>query len=134
MTTHSHSATSFYSRLGGQQAVRQLVETFYDIVETSADGKPLMTLHLQGNGLAHARHAQFEFLSGFLGGPQLYFEHHHHANLKRIHEHLPIGLVERDAWLQCMDAALFQTDTEEELHKKLMDVFNRVAHSLLTVS
>ena len=60
-----------YDRIGGADGVRQLVKAFYDLVETEPEGAPLRVMHNQGNGLAHAREAQFMFLSGFLGGPQL---------------------------------------------------------------
>lgn len=134
MTTSSHSASSYYAQLGGEQSVRQLVDTFYDIVETVPEGLPLMELHEGGNGMAHVRQAQFEFLSGFLGGPQLYYEHYHHANVKRMHAHFEIGLAERDAWLLCMDTALEQTGTPDDLRQRLMDAFNRVAEALRTQS
>lgn len=134
MTTSSHSVSSYYALLGGEHAVRQLVNTFYDIVETTPKGLPLMELHFLGTGMAHVRQAQFEFLSGFLGGPQLYYEHHHHANVKRMHEHLEIGRTERDAWLLCMDMALEQTNTADDLHERLMGAFNRVAEALRTHS
>ncbi len=63
-----------YERIGGETGVRRLVETFYDLVESEPEGAPLRIMHNQGNGLAHAREAQFMFLSGFLGWPQLYVE------------------------------------------------------------
>ena len=37
------------------------------------------------------------FLSGFLGGPQLYVEQFHHSNVKQMHAHLEIGAV--GGWL-----------------------------------
>ncbi len=131
MTTQSYKSDSFYVELGGGQALRDLVELFYDIVEADPEAEPLMRLHLQGTGMQHTREAQFEFLSGFLGGPQIYLEKHQHANVKRMHAHLEIGSVERDAWLLCMDKALQQTGTDKELHQRLMKAFTRVADVLV---
>ena len=91
-----------YQLIGGEVAVARLVKTFYDIVESDPAGASLMAMHNQGHGLAHAREAQFEFLSGFLGGPQLYLERHRHSNVRLMHAHLAIGTVERDSWLTCM--------------------------------
>ena len=86
-------------------------------------------MHNQGNGLAHAREAQFMFLSGFLGGPQLYVEQFHHSNVKQMHAHLEIGEVEADSWLACMEKALART-ADEETRQSLMQTFTRVAKAL----
>jgi hemoglobin len=121
---------SAYERLGGSDGVRRLVETFYDIVETRTEGHPLMALHNQGHGLNHAREAQFEFLSGFLGGPQLYYEHYRHSNVKRMHAHLAIGPRERDSWIRCMQMALDAQPLDAEFKLWLMAHFSRVANML----
>ena len=46
----------------------ELVETFYDLVETLPEGSNLRRLHGRGHGIDHARVEQFNFLSGFMGG------------------------------------------------------------------
>jgi hemoglobin len=126
------AATPFqtpYERIGGEAGVRLLVNTFYDLVETEPEGEPLRVMHNAGNGLAHARVAQFMFLSGFLGGPQLYVEQFRHSNVKQMHAHLSIGEVEAKSWLSCMEKALART-TDEETAAVLMKTFTRVAQAL----
>ncbi|WP_373504918.1 group II truncated hemoglobin [Aestuariivirga sp.] len=118
-----------YERIGGEAGVRNLVKVFYDLVETEPEGAPLRVMHNQGNGLAHARDAQFMFLSGFLGGPQLYVEQHHHSNVRQMHAHLEIGPVEAQSWLACMEKALEQT-ADDETRRLLMQTFTRVANAL----
>ncbi len=54
--------------IGGEQKLRDLVELFYDMVETLPEGSNLRRLHARGHGVAHARVEQFNFLSGFMGG------------------------------------------------------------------
>ena len=122
--------TKPYDLLGGAEGVRRLVNVFYDIVERDPAAKPLLQMHLENSGLAHAREEQYLFLSGFLGGPQLYFEHHGHANVKLPHAHLKITGIERDAWLSCMDKALKKVGTGTGTHDHLMMVFGRVAEAL----
>lgn len=119
-----------YQMIGGEAGIERLVKVFYDLVECDPAGAALMVLHNRGHGLAHARQAQFEFLSGFLGGPQLYMEHHGHMNVRQIHAHLEIGAVERDSWLTCMDKALTAAGTNAESHDLLMRHFIRVAEAL----
>ncbi len=124
--------SSPYARLGGAEGVERLVEHFYDLVETDPAGAPLAVMHARGHGLAHARVEQVMFLSGFFGGPQLYMEHHGHANVREIHAHLEIGPAEREAWLICMDKALQQTETEPALHAMLMERFTRITEMLIS--
>ena len=126
--------TSAYERLGGAEGIRRLVEVFYDIVETHPEGRPLVALHNQGNGFSHAREAQFAFLSGFLGGPQLYSEQHRHSNVKRVHAHMTIGQAERDSWVNCMAMALDTLDVEADFKAWLMTHFRRVSDGLMSRS
>ena len=51
----------------------------------------LHLLHLSGNGVAHSRVEQFNFLSGFLGRPKLYFEKDGPSNVRSMHEHVEIN-------------------------------------------
>lgn len=120
-----------YEQIGGAEGVRRLVDTFYDLVEQEPEGAPLRRMHNEGNGLAHAREAQFLFLSGFLGGPQLYVEQFRHSNVKQIHAHLAIGPEEAQSWLSCMDKALGLT-AHEDTRRQLMQSFTRVAEALQT--
>lgn len=121
-----------YQLLGGEAAVELLVNAFYDIVESDPAGASLMAMHNRGHGLAHARQAQFEFLSGFLGGPQLYLERYCHSNVRRMHAHLVIGTAERDAWLTCMDKALIAVVADPGIRGLLMGHFSRIAEALRT--
>jgi len=88
MSSSSLNPGSLYARLGGESALRELVDTFYAQVGSTPEAASLLQMHLQGKGVLHAREAQFEFLSGFLGGPPLYFERRQHANIKQMHAHL----------------------------------------------
>lgn len=130
--THQVKSThTIYERIGGEEGVRRLVKLFYDIVESDPAGKPLMAMHNKGNGLAHARVAQFDFLSGFLGGPQLYVERHGHSNVRKIHEHLKVRRLERDSWVNCMAKALEAHDADPQTRSILMAHVSRIAGTLV---
>ena len=77
-------------KLGGEEALRELVEHFYDLVEARREGARIVRPHMEGHGIAATRAQQFNFLSGFFGGRQYYKEKHGHMNVKLIHEHIPI--------------------------------------------
>jgi hemoglobin len=58
-------------------------------------------------------------------------EHHGHSNVRKMHEHLAVTAVERDAWLLCMDKALAAHGVDATTHKALMGHFTRVANVLV---
>jgi len=118
---------SLYNLIGGEAAIRELVESFYDLVEIDPDGETVHVLHLRGHGINHLRRAQFEFLSGFFGGPKLYIARTGHSNMRMMHEHVPISQVEVDSWLLIMMRNLENLGYEAALKAKLMDHFKRAA-------
>ncbi|WP_113911987.1 group II truncated hemoglobin [Roseovarius dicentrarchi] len=93
-------------KLGGEDALKELVEHFYDLVESTPEGAQIVRLHMDGHGLAATRKQQFNFLCGFFGGRQYYKELHGHMNVKLIHEHIPIMQKDAEDWLLLMDRAL----------------------------
>lgn len=119
-----------FDMIGGEEPLRELVNRFYDIVESDPAGEPVHKLHLAGFGISHLRLAQFEFLSGFLGGPQYYRERMGHSNIRTIHQHLAIGRAEIDAWLLCMEKAIEAVGFTAEIRAKLMLHFTRSAETL----
>ena len=119
--------------MGGAAAVRELVKHFYDIVETDPDGAPVHRLHLQGMGINHLRQTQFEYLSGFLGGPKLYVERYGHANNRKIHEHVEIGTAEVESWLKCMNKAIHKAGLSTDIEQRLMPIFTHAAKSLKNI-
>ncbi|WP_083567517.1 group II truncated hemoglobin [Hyphomicrobium sp. CS1GBMeth3] len=123
-------APLLYQRVGGEGGVRKLVEMFYDIVEFEPEGQVLHALHLRGHGVAHSRVEQFNFLSGFLGGPRLYIEKYGHSNVCEMHAHVEIDAEARDAWLNCMSIAIDRVGLLPDVKTDLMAAFTRVAFML----
>lgn len=122
---------SLYSQIGGEAGVKRLVETFYDLIEQHPEGEAVNLLHLRGHGVAHSRVEQFNFLSGFLGGPGLYAEKYGHSNVRLMHEHVEINAEAKDAWLTCMGMAIDQVGLDPELKSQLMTNFTVVANLLV---
>ena len=116
--------------MGGAPALDKLINAFYDIVEQEQDGEILNLLHLRGHGVAHSRVEQFNFLSGFFGGPQLYKEKHGHSDVREMHRHVDVGPAERDAWLLCMAQAIERTGLDPDVGAALMKHFRVVAKAL----
>lgn len=61
---------------------------------------------MHAQDLSQTRKKLVYFLSGWLGGPNLYAKHFGSINIPGVHAHLAIGEAERDAWLYCMQQAI----------------------------
>lgn len=113
--------STFFELLGGEvngiENIRQLVETFYDIMDSDPKAQPIRAMHQAD--LTSAREKLFMFLTGWTGGPQLYIERYGHPMLRK--RHLPFAVDEsaRDQWMYCMIKAMHQLAYDEDLMKKL---------------
>jgi hemoglobin len=114
-----------YALLGGEQAVRALVDRFYDLMDLEPDYARLRSVH--GNELTAARDKLYWFLSGWLGGPNHYIERFGHPRLRQRHLPFAIGSVERDQWLQCMNQAMLEQGVDEGLRLRLVQSFFQTA-------
>lgn len=106
-----------YERLGGADAVARLVHAFYDLMDSQDRHAQLRALH--SPSLDSARERLIWFLSGWLGGPQLYVERLGHPRLRARHLSVHIAIRERDQWLACMDEAMHQVGCAPELRAQL---------------
>jgi hemoglobin len=122
---------SMLDQLGGEDALKELVEHFYDLVESLPETHQLRKLHNAGHGFAHSREEQFNFLSGFMGGRQYYREKHRHMDVRLIHEHVPIEKQDAEVWLQTMDKALDALNHQGSHIDRLRQAFHRVAMMLV---
>jgi len=114
-----------YERLGGESAVRKLVDRFYDLMDSLPEARLIRDLHPED--LTSSRDKLFKFLCGWLGGPPLYLEEYGHPRLRARHLPFPIGETERDAWLMCMAQALAETEMEELMRNHLLQSLRNTA-------
>ncbi|WP_166418311.1 group II truncated hemoglobin [Cochlodiniinecator piscidefendens] len=125
------TAHTLLDRIGGEVAVKRLVETFYDLMESDPEVYELHRLHFRGHGLNLTRSEQFNFLTGFFGGRRYYIEKHGHMNLRQIHEHIPIRSADVEMWLELMDRALEQCDMRGPDIEKIRATLRRAALTLI---
>ncbi len=114
-----------YELIGGEAGVRALVDRFYDHMDELQAVQGIRAMHAKN--LKGSREKLFLFLSGWMGGPDLYQQKYGHPMLRRRHLPFSIGVAERDQWLLCMDKALAATDMPDELRRHLTQAFRQVA-------
>jgi hemoglobin len=114
-----------YQLIGGKPGVRALVDRFYDIMDTAPYAKPIRAMH--GPDLGPMRERLFMFLSGWLGGPPLYFEQRPGVCIRSAHAPFAIGAAERDAWLRCMFTAMEETGVGPQTRRLIEGPLFKVA-------
>jgi len=116
-----------FVELGGDERVRALVETFYDVIEEESPGLRAM-LPRDTSG---SRQKLYEYLSGWLGGPPLYTEKRGHPRMKMRHAPFAIGQSEADEWMRCMRVALDRRDIEGPIRGFLEEKLSPLAQHMI---
>jgi hemoglobin len=120
----TQTATTFYEHLGGEPTVRRLVDRFYELMDTLPEAYGIRKLHPAD--LSGSADKLFMYLTGWLGGPQLYVQAHGHPRLRARHLPFPIAGTERDQWLMCMRMAMNEVlpadESREQLYQALADL------------
>jgi hemoglobin len=117
----SDAAGTPFERLGGEAAVRALVDRFYDLMDLEPVYAGMRALHPQS--LDGSRDKLYWFLCGWLGGPSHYVQRFGHPMLRARHLPYAIGLAERDQWLACMAQAMRELAVDPALASRLAEAF-----------
>jgi hemoglobin len=120
------SEESPYLAIGGDAPVRALSDAFYDRIEAES---PTLRSMLPRN-TATSRQKLYEFLTGWLGGPQLYIEKRGHPRLRMRHFPFTIGEAEAEEWVRCMELAMDDVRVDGPLRAFLSERFRSSAHHL----
>jgi len=118
-----------YQQIGGQQAVLTLVEKFYINMDTFPQASGIRKMHAEK--LDSAKQKLFKFLSGWLGGPDLFVQEFGHPRLKMRHFPFAIGPLERDQWVLCMQQALREIEMDATLRESLNQAFYDLASHMI---
>ena len=121
---HEPTATP-YERIGGEAAVRALVRRFYNLMDELPEAWGVRRLHAEDLGGSEEK--LFLFLSGWLGGPNLYVERFGPPFMRARHLPFSIGVAERDQWLLCMRTALDECVGDAALRESLYGSFSALA-------
>ncbi|HEY0296505.1 MAG TPA: group II truncated hemoglobin [Bordetella sp.] len=119
------TSKTLFELLGGEPAIRALVDHFYDLMDMEADFAALRAVH--GPSLDNARNKLFWFLCGYFGGPDHYIQRFGHPRLRARHLPFSIGETERDQWVACMGRAMLDQGVPEVLLERILHSFYGVA-------
>jgi hemoglobin len=118
-----------YEEIGGYEVIDKLVNDFYSIMREDDSARRVFATHA-GKDFEESAKKLKSFLSGWLGGPQLYLETYGHPRLRMRHFPFSIGEEEASEWLYCMRKALARSTIRPELQAKLAEAFHQVTTML----
>jgi len=114
-----------YVLIGGEAAVAALASRFYELMDSVPQFAELRAMHPAD--LQPSRDKLFMFLSGWLGGPDLYVQNIGHPMLRKRHMPFAIGEGARDQWVACMALAMESVGVETALRERLFASFFHTA-------
>ena len=128
---HTAVATP-YDQLGGEAAIRALVQRFYELMDSLPEAYAVRQLHPES--LDGSATSLFEFLSGWFGGPALYMAKKGHPRLRMRHAPYAVSQAMRDEWMLCMTQALTEQVADAAFRALLIQTFDQMATHLLNTS
>ena len=121
----SEQPRTAFDWVGGEGAVRALVDRFYDLMELEPAYAKLRAVH--PGDTSGSRDKLFWFLCGWLGGPDHYQQRFGHPRLRARHLPFAIGIAERDQWMGCMRQAMQECELDPVLRERLDASFMNTA-------
>ena len=125
-------ANHIYQALGAQ-GLKNLVNDFYELMHSDPRFQTVLKTHDGIEKDSSKQKLEF-FLSGWLGGPQLYLETFGHPRLRMRHQRFGINLVAAQEWLMCMDEAAKKSTLTDEQRKSFLEALVPVAQMLINRS
>ncbi len=116
---------TLYERIGGEQTVDCLVESFYSRMNSLADASTIRAMH--GSDLGPTKTVLKQYLGEWLGGPKLYSAEKGDPRLRKRHLHVAIGEAERDAWLLCMRGAMDEVIADAQARHEIWGQIAKLA-------
>lgn len=118
-----------YERAGGDRFFEDLADRFYAGVAADPVLRPLYP-----DDLAAPKHHLRLFLIQYWGGPRTYGDERGHPRLRMRHAPFVIGLAERDAWLEHMEAAVRAGGLDPGDEAEMLDYFRSAATQLINTT
>lgn len=119
---------NIYNLIGGETVIKDIANTFYDVMSTLPEAQELLAIHPKD--LSQSKEKLFMFLSGWLGGPQLFEKNFGHPRLRARHMPFKIGTHERDQWMLCMTMAFDQLKIAEPIRSELLHALLNLANHM----
>ena len=117
-----------YERIGGEPVVRNVVERFYERMDSDPAVGPLRAMHAADLGPMRDRLG--DFMVGWLGGPPLYSKRPDARCMGQAHAAFANDASIRDQWLSCMRGALEGEGIAPDLQGIILEALGRMTEAM----
>lgn len=107
-----------YEALGGHDAIRRIVDRFYDLMDSDPAYAGLRAMHAAD--LAPIRASLAGWLSAWAGGPRDWFEENPGKCVMNAHRGLGVNAETAAQWVDAMTRAIADTGPEDRALGELM--------------
>ncbi|MBM7073219.1 group II truncated hemoglobin [Shewanella sp. 202IG2-18] len=114
-----------YDLIGGDHTIKAIAASFYQFMDSDPQVKPLRVIH--PDSLTISEEKLYEFLSGWLGGPQLFQQKYGNPALRARHMPFAVDETMRDQWLMCFEHALNENVTQPEHRQAIFQAVSTLA-------
>lgn len=128
----SAQGSNLYQRVGGDAGLDAFVSRLYDVMASDAEAEYIWKWHPAD--MAAVKERLHAFLSGWLGGPNVYPERFGAPMMRRRHMDFPIGPRERDIWMTCARTALADTVPDAQTRAELEQALTAMAEHMRNMS
>lgn len=118
-----------YELIGKEAAILGLVQRFYFFMDTLPEAAGIRAMHAADLSAAHDK--LFKFLSGWLGGPDLFIQEYGHPRLRQRHFPFAIDAAARDQWMLCMNKALDEVTMDANFRENLSQALQQLATHMI---
>ena len=127
--TENQERKTPFDMIGGAGVVRQIVERFYDLMESETDYAALRAMH--ADDLAPMRVSLAGFLTAWLGGPRDWFVEHPGVCMMSAHAKLAIDRETAQQWVDAMRRAVAEAPIDTELGSKMVEALSSMAQGMV---
>lgn len=120
-----------YDLMGGEPAILSIVDRFYFYMDTLPEAKDVRGVHQED--LSRAKDRLFKFLSGWLGGPDLFVQEYGHPRLRQRHFPFVVNQQGRDQWMLCMKKSLYEVSMPDVIRKNILQALDDLATHMMNV-
>ena len=122
-------ANTPYQRIGGEESVTAIANTFYDIMESDSYVKALYDIHPKP--LDSIRQTFASYLMMWMGGPDTYTPQKGHPRLRA--RHLPFQITKslKEEWMYCMRKTMTMHIKDAQERKALLEALDQLAEHMI---
>jgi hemoglobin len=114
-----------YDMIGGVSVIREVVDRFYDLLETDSTYAELRALH--ATDLTPMRPSLSGFLAAWMGGPRDWFEERPGRCMMSAHREISISPGVAQQWADAMTAAIASSPVDPGFGAKLARALSDLA-------